>query len=220
MVNRYLVLLVLGFLITAPGYSANARESELTVNYKLVSGECLYEKDWSKVSGGIVSWVIKDQGSNLPTMSHSYLLLEAKGALKPSSVYLPSLKYFSLVNPFSSIDQSSFFKNEITFLNHKKKDLRDNSLELAQLIFELDESNLYRLNSSNKRISLKESSYEKVLIPGGFTVCRLKSNVLMRDAKAKFSKNSFGGVSIGKDETTSVPPKQESFAVDLLKSIY
>lgn len=207
-------------LITALGCSSNVREGELTVNYKLVNGECLYEKNWSKVSGRIVSWTIKNQGSNLPVMSHSYTFLEAEGAPKSSSIYLPNLKYFSLINTFTGFEQPSLFKNEITFLKKEKKELGNSDLELAQLIFEFDESSLYRLNSLNKEISLRESSNVKVLIPSGFTVCRLKSNVLMKDAKAKFSKNSFGGVLISSDDTISVYSKQKSFAVDLLKSIY
>lgn len=220
MIKRYLVLFILGVLITSLGCSANVKEGELTVNYKLVNGECLYEKNWSKVSGRIVSWVIKNQGSNLPAMSHSYSFLGAEGAPQSSSIYLPKLKYFSLINPFSSFEQAPFFKNEISFLNKEKKELGSNDLELAQLIFEVDESSLYRLNSSNKEISFRESSYAKVLIPGAFTVCRLQSNVLMKDAKAKFSKNGFGRVSISEDDTTSVHPNQKSFAVDLLKNIY
>ncbi len=112
------------------------------------------------------------------------------------------------------------YKAELNFLNEKKKEFGNNELQLAQLIYETDESTLAKLNSLHNEISFKKSSDISVLIPGGLTVCKLKINTLMNGSKARFKTNLFGGVTIQSDETVSTKLGEKSFAVELFKRTY
>jgi hypothetical protein len=107
-----------------------------------------------------------------------------------------------------------------SFLNQMKKELGNNDLHLARLIYETDENTLARLNSLNKDISFKKFSDKEILIPGELTVCKLKINTLMKGSRAVFKSNFFGGVTIKSDETISVEPGEKSFATELFKRIY
>jgi hypothetical protein len=215
--RRNLKLISIGFLIFLSSVTAQAQERELIVNYKLVDGECFYENNWNKVSGSIVYWNIIDVKSNRLIQEHGYDFLSAENINNLSASNTLKLKYFQILHPFTDIYQLPFLKNEINFLSQKRKELNDNNLQIAQLIFETDEHSLFRLNSLYKEINFKEFSNVKVLVPGNFTICRLKSNILMKGSKARFTKNFFGKVTINSDETISVRPGRNTFAAELFK---
>jgi hypothetical protein len=215
--RRNLKLISIGFLIFLTSFTAQAQERELIVNYKLVDGECFYENNWNKVSGSIIYWNIIDVKSNRLIQEHSYDFLSAENINNLSASNELKLKYFQILYPSTDIYQLPFLKKEINFLSQKRKELNDNNLQIAQLIFETDEHSLYRLNSVYKEINFKEFSSAKVLVPGNFTICRLKSNILMKGSKARFTKNFFGQVTIKSDETISVRPGKKTFAAELFK---
>lgn len=215
--KKNLKLISIGFLIFLLSFTSHAKERELIVNYKLVDGECFYEKNWNKVSGSIVYWNIIDVKSDRLIQEHGYDFLSAENINNLSASNTLKLKYFQILHPFTDIYQFPFLKDKINFLSQKRKELNDNNLQIAQLIFETDEHSLFRLNSLYKEINFKEFSNAKVLVPGNFTICRLKSNILMKGSKARFTKNFFGKVTINSDETISVRPGRKTFAAELFK---
>jgi hypothetical protein len=197
-----------------------ASENELTVFYKLVDGHCLYEKSWNKVSGKVILWDIQNLKSGKLTWSHRYTFLSAKETSKSSILGVPQLRHFSVLYPFSDVYQLQSLKSintQVKFLDQKKKELGDSSLELAQLVYETDEHSLFRLNELRDNNSFVKFSDAKVLLPGNLTVCKLKSNILMNGSKARFSKNLFGRVTITSDQTISVKTGEPSFATRVLK---
>ena len=219
MTKRYLSKLFIGIFLLAYGTISHGKEKELRVFYEIVDGECLFQKNWNKVSGSLVSWDISDLSSGRVIDSHSYRFLE----YKPSSLskeQSPNLRYFQIINQSKLSLPVTLYKAELNFLNEKKKEFGGNDLELAQLIYETDESTLARLNSLSNEVSFKKFSDVKVLIPGGLTVCKLKINTLMSGSKARFKTNLFGGVTIKSDETVSTKSGEKSFAVELFKRIY
>ncbi len=225
MTMRFLSYLVISLLLTVYACPSQAGDKELRVFYKQIEGECLHEKNWSKVSGYAVSWDIKDLISNRNIDDHSYKFLKYKSTtlLKDK---LPKLRYFQFIDTdlHNSMDKlpvpSSSIKAELSFLNQMKKELGNNDLQLARLIYETDEHTLARLNSLNKDISFKKFSDKEILIPGELTVCKLKINTLMKGSRTVFKSNFFGGVTIKSDETISVEPGEKSFATELFKRIY
>lgn len=224
MTIRFLSFSVISLLLAVYACPSQAGDKELRVSYKQMEGECLYEKNWNKVSGYDVSWDIKDLISNLNIDDHSYRFLNYKSTALLKGK-LPKLRYFQFINTdmHNSLEIStslSYIKAELSFLNKMKKELRNNDLQLARLIYETDENTLARLNSLDKDILFKKFSDKEILIPGELTVCKLKINTLMKGSRAVFKSNFFGGVTIKSDETISVEPEKKSFATELFKRIY
>ena len=219
MLKTYTKILVIALVLVCTSRISFANEKELTVFYKLVDGQCLYEKSWNKVSGKIVLWNIEDLKTGRLTQSHSYSLLSTRESSPQSNSATTQLKFFSLLYPFSDIYQLQklkSIKSEVSFLDQMKKELGDSSLELAQLIYEADEHTLYRLNELRDNVLFTKFSDAKILLPGNLTVCKLKSNTLMNGAKARFSKNLFGRVTIKSDQTISIRAGEPSFATRVL----
>jgi len=213
-------IIVVTLLLGCTSRISLASERELTVFYKLVDGHCLYEKSWNKVSGKVILWNIKNLKSGRVTWSHRYTFLGAEEKSKTSIFGVPELRHFSVLHPFSDIyklKDLEHIKSQVKFLDQKKKELGDNSLELVQLIYETDGNTLFGLNELRENNLFTKFSDTKVLLPGNLTVCKLKSNTLMNGAKARFSKNLFGGVTITSDQTISIKAGEPSFATRVLK---
>jgi hypothetical protein len=225
MTIRFLSFSVISLLLAVYACPSQAGDKELRVSYKQIEGECLYEKNWNKVSGYDVSWDIKDLISNRNIDDHSYSFLNYK-SITSLKGKLPKLRYFQFIDTdlHSSIDKLSVpissIKTELSFLNQMKRKLGNNDLQLARLIYETDENTLARLNILNKDVSFKKFSDKEILIPGELTVCKLKINTLMKGSRAVFKSNLFGGVTIKSDETIGVDQGQESFAAELFKRMY
>ncbi len=218
MTKLNLLKLYISIFLLAYGTISYGKEKELRVFYEIVEGECLFEEKWNKVSGSLVSWDISDLSTGRVVGSHSYRFLNYKpAALSKRS---PNLRYFQIISQSTLSLPVPSYKAELNFLNEKKKEFGNNELQLAQLIYETDESTLAKLNSLHNEISFKKSSDISVLIPGGLTVCKLKINTLMNGSKARFKTNLFGGVTIQSDETVSTKLGEKSFAVELFKRTY
>lgn len=220
MPKHIIKIIVITLLLGFTSRISFASENELTVFYKLVDGHCLYDKSWNKVSGKVILWNIENLKSGKLTWSHRYTFLSAKEESKASIYGAPELRYFSVLHPFSDIyklKNLESVKSQVKFLDQKKKELGDNSLELAQLVYETDGNTLFGLNELRDNNLFTKSSDTKFLLPGNLTVCKLKSNTLMNGAKARFSKNLFGRVTITSDQTISITAGESSFATRVLK---
>jgi hypothetical protein len=183
-------------------------EMELSVTYRLVEGSCLYDDKWEKVSGKILDWQI-DRGPKSSFIGHSYQFLDAPKASK--ELGRPELRFFKIESPF---------RESLDFLDKRKQDLKDDDLELAMLVYEVSEATLFYLNKVINPKLFQQPGDAEVLIPGPLTVCKLKSEYLMKNSKSRFTKSLFGGVKMISDETVMVGSDKDTFAQKLLKTIY
>lgn len=181
---------------------------ELMVTYRLVDGSCLYGDKWQKVSGRLLNWRI-DSGSKSSLKDHSFQSLDASGVAQ--AIGSPKLRFFKLESPFGE---------SLEFLEKRKKDLKDDDLELAMLVYEVSEATLFYLNKVINPKLFQQSGDAEVLIPGALTVCKLKSEYLMKQSKTIFTKSLFGGVKIISDESVIVESGKDTFSKELLKAIY
>ena len=204
---KKILLMIISTALIA-GCGKGYPEMELSVTYRFVEGSCLHDDKWQKVSGKLLDWQI-DRGPKSSLIGHSYQFLDAPKM--PRDFGTPELRFFEIKSPF---------RESLDFLNKKKKDLRDDDLELAMLVYEVSEATLFYLNEVINPKLFQQSSDTKVLIPGALTVCKLKSEYLMKHSKARFKKSLFGGVKIISDETVIVGSDKDTFAQKLLKTIY